>query len=217
MKSKIFGTICLVLGIIVIVSTGTSYAYFSASANANGDVITGETMKFDVNLTTTLVYKATRIVPLADEFIEEAISKNTNKCIDNKGYEVCSLYTLTLTNSGDAQILNGYISTSESERPYITDNLRCQLFDSNYNAISDVTTLSKIAGEGVYLNKTENEITNNVALEVNNTTKKETTYYLAIWLHETGLSQNDDYSKTFAGKIFFESINGNKISADFSA
>ena len=83
MKNKIFGTICLVLGIIVIVSTGTSYAYFSVSANANGDSITGETMKFDVKLTTTLIYKATRMVPLKDEYVDDAISKNINKCIDN--------------------------------------------------------------------------------------------------------------------------------------
>lgn len=217
MRSKLFGTICLVLGIIVIVSTGTSYAYFSANATTGGDDITGETMDFDVKLETTTIYKATKIVPLEDEYIDDAITKSSNKCIDNKGYEVCSLYTLTLTNNGDAQILNGYISTEKTDKPYITDNLRCQLFDSNYNAISDVTTLSKTAGSVVYLKSTDNNSTKNVAIEVNNTTKRETTYYLAIWLHETGLSQNDDYSKKFSGKVVFESLHGHQISADFSA
>lgn len=216
MRSKIVGTICLVLGIIIIVSTGTSFAYFSATVS-DGNNITGETFDFDIKLTATPVYKATRIIPLDDKYIDDAITKSTNKCIDNKGYEVCSLYRVTLTNNGGSQILNGYVSTSESERPYITDNLRCQLFDSNYNAISDITILSKTIGEGSYLKKTEDGVTNDVAIEVNETTKKETTYYLAIWLHDTGVSQNEDYSKTFVGKIFFESIYGDKIYADFSA
>lgn len=215
MRSKIVGTICLVLGVVIIVSTGTSFAYFSANVSG-GNSIAGETFDFDVEVTATPVYKATRIIPLEDEYIDDAITKNTNKCIDNKGYEVCSLYSITLTNNGSAQILNGYVSTIESERPYITDNLRCQLFDSNYNAISDITILSKTVGEGSYLKKTEDEVTTDVAIEVNETTKKETTYYLAIWLHDTDVYQNEDYSKTFAGKIFFESIYGDKIYADFS-
>lgn len=217
MKNKIFGTICLVLGIIVIVSTGTSYAYFSSSINTDGDNITGEVINFDVRLTATTIYKASRIIPLDDAHIEEAIKKDTNKCIDSKGYEVCSLYRLKIINDGDPHILNGYISTLSSARPYITDNLKCQLFDSKYNPISDVTTLSKTVGENVYLKKTNNNVTNNLAIEINETTKKETTYYLAIWLHETNELQNDDYSKTFSGKIFFESMYGNEISADFSA
>ena len=214
MRCKLFSAICLVLGIIVIVSTGTSFAYFSASASDEN--INGQTMNFDVDFTATPIYKASRIIPLADDYIDDAITKDTNKCIDNKGYEVCSLYSLTLTNNGDAQILNGYVSTSESERPYITDNLRCQLFDSNYNAISDITTISQIIGNGVYFKKTKNDITNNVAIEINETTKKESTFYLAIWLHDTGSLQNDDFSKTFIGKMFFESIYGDRISVDFS-
>lgn len=217
MRSKIIGTICLVLGIIIIVSTGTSFAYFSASAGINGDDITGETMNFDVELSATPIYKATRIIPLEEQYIDDAITKSTNKCIDSKGYEVCSLYTLTLSNSGDAQVLNGYISTSTSDRPYVTDNLRCQLFDSSYNPVSDITILSKTLNEKVYFQTTENNTTNNVAIEVNSTTKKEVTYYLAIWLHETGGPQNDDYSKTFSGKIVFESLYGNQITANFSA
>lgn len=217
MRSKIVGTICLVLGIIIIVSTGTSFAYFSASSTVDGDQITGETINFDVALTSDTIYKSTRIIPLEDQYIDDAITKNTKKCIDSKGYEVCSLYTLTLINNGDANILNGYISTSTSDKPYITDNLRCQLFDTNYNPVSDITTISKNVDEKVYFKSTVNETTNNLAIEVNNTTKKETTYYLAIWLHETGEPQDEDYSKIFNGKVVFESIYGNKIHADFSS
>ena len=208
MRSKIVGTVCLVLGIIIIVSTGTSFAYFSATASSTGDVISGTTANFEVKLNSAVVYKATELVPLSDDLIDEAITKSSNKCIDSKGYDVCSLYGLTLSNTGDAQILNGYISTTSTT--YTTDNLKCQLFDSSYNPVSDIITISRTANQRKYF-KSGN---NNIATEVNN---KDVTYYLAIWLHETGELQNEDYAKTFAGEVVFESLYGDKISASFSS
>lgn len=208
MENKIIGTVCLVLGIIIIVSTGTSFAYFSATASSTGDDITGTTANFEVKLNSAVVYKATELVPLSDDLIDEAITKSSNKCIDSKGYDVCSLYSLTLTNSGDAQILNGYISTISTT--YTTDNLKCQLFNSSYNPVSDIITISRTTNEKKYF-KSGN---NNIATEVNN---RDVTYYLAIWLHETNELQNEDYAKTFAGEVVFESLYGDKISASFSS
>lgn len=208
MRSKIIGTICLILGIVIIVSSGTTFAFYAVTASTNGDDITGQTLNFDVRLNSSILYKATQLVPLSDSLIGEAITKTTNKCIDNKGYEVCSLYSLTLTNNGDAQVLNGYISTTNTT--YTTDNLMCQLFDSNYNPVSDVVTLSRVASEKKYFQKNNTRI----ATEVNN---RDVTYYLAIWLHETGELQNSDYSKSFSGKVIFESLYGDQIFADFSS
>lgn len=208
MENKIIGTVCLVLGIIIIVSTGTSFAYFSATASSTGDDISGTTANFEVKLNSAVVYKATELVPLSDDLIDEAITKSSNKCIDSKGYDVCSLYSLTLTNTGDAQVVNGYISTISTT--YTTDNLKCQLFDSNYNPVSDIITMSRTANERKYFKSG----TNNIATEVNN---KDVTYYLAIWLHETNELQNEDYAKTFAGEVVFESLYGDKLSASFSS
>ena len=208
MRSKIIGTICLILGIVIIVTSSTTFAFYAVTVSTNGDDITGQTLNFDVRLNSSILYKATQLVPLNDSLIDEAITKTTNKCIDNKGYEVCSLYSLTLTNNGDAQVLNGYVSTANTT--YTTDNLMCQLFDSNYNPVSDVVTLSRVAGEKKYFQK--NNI--RIATEVNN---RDVTYYLAIWLHETNELQNEDYAKTFAGEVVFESLYGDKISASFSS
>lgn len=208
MKNKIIGTVCLVLGIIIIVTTGTSFAYFSSTASSNGDAISGTTANFAVKLTSTIIHEATQLVPLSDDLIDEAITKSTNKCIDIKGQEVCSLYNLKLTNAGDAQILNSYISTTSTT--YTTDNLKCQLFDSNYNPVSDIVTISKVVNDRIYFKNGAN----NIATEINN---KEVTYYLAIWLHETSGLQNADYSKTFSGEVVFESLNGDKISASFTS
>lgn len=211
MERKIFGSICFVLGIVILVTTGTSFAYFSASTDPNNNTINGTTEKFDVDLEATPIHVATQLIPISNEYIDEAISKETNKCIDSKGYEVCTLYDLTLANNGEPVILDGYLKTISTE--YTTNNLRCQLFDSNYNAISKVMTIKGI-------NETSNEknyfielsSTNMVNFQLNN---NDVNYYLAIWLYETGTLQNDDYSKNFSGKIGFETLSGGIIEATF--
>ena len=96
MEKKIFGSICLVLGIAIIVSTGASFAYFSASASSEGN-ISGTTVNFGINLNLTTIHQSINMIPLQDTLVATAIS-GTNKCVDTKGYEVCSLYKITLTN-----------------------------------------------------------------------------------------------------------------------
>ena len=57
MEKKIFGSICLVLGIAIIVSTGASFAYFSASASSEGN-ISGTTVNFGINLNLTTIHQS---------------------------------------------------------------------------------------------------------------------------------------------------------------
>lgn len=211
MRNKIIGTVCLVLGIVVIVSTGTSFAYFNTSANPSGDDITGTTMNFDVDLKVEEIYSANQLVPLEDNLIQVAVN---NKCVDSHGYEVCALYKITLTNNGDPQILNGHITSAE-DTTYITNHLKGQLFNENLtNTISKMLTIT----DEDQIN-TENkryfhiDDTNLYTTEVTTTE----TLYLAIWLTETHTYQNDDYDKDYFGKIAFESINGEMVSSTFSA
>jgi len=205
MRNKLIGTICLALGIIVIVSTSTSFAYFSASIDGEGE-IKGETMKFSVDLDVEEIYKTDQLIPIDDSIIPIAINRN---CVDSKGYNVCSLYKITLKNTGDPVILNGHITAGEGTN-YTTDHLKGQLFSSNLTtSISTVTTLSNTTGKQYFkINET-----NLYSLEAENTN----TLYLAIWLTETGDYQDEDYNKDFVGKISFESIGGGQISATFTA
>lgn len=207
MEKKIFGSVCLVLGIAILVTTGTSFAYFSASTDPDINTINGATMNFNVDLEITTVYKATQLIPVSNEYIDEAISKETNKCIDSKGYQVCTLYNILLTNNGEPAIINSYLKTVDTE--YITDNLRCQLFDEDYNAISDVMTISNVPNQESYFMNNNDMF--NMILGIN----EDKNYYLVIWLYETGHLQNDDYSKNFTGSIGFENIGGGKIEAIF--
>lgn len=206
MKKKVLSSIFITIIIIIVVTLGTTLAFFSASVS-NEDVVKGEASTFDVELQLATVYKASQLVPLSDNLVPNAIGKSSNKCIDSQNYEVCTLYTLTLANSGKSQIVTGYVSTDSTT--YTTDNLKYQIFDSNYNAITDVMTLSRVVSEKVYFKK-DNSLVN---ASIDNTN---ITYYLAIWLSETVTSQSSDYSKTFTGKVGFESIYGDNVTATFN-
>lgn len=209
MKKKLLYSILGVLAISVL-TFGVTYAYFEAMAQAN---ITGEaTGGVDTILTLEKTYHASKLVPLDDSLIKTAISKNTNKCIDKSGYEICSLYKITLENNVDSENLYGYIRTEEST--YTTDNLKYQFFDSSYNPLTDVMTLSKTKDDIVYFQK--NETNYSVTVQGN------ITYYLAVWLTDTGEEQSEDYSKDFSGFIGFESLElsaseAGKIESGFNA
>jgi len=205
MRNKLIGSICLVMGIIVIVTTSTSFAYFSASVDGTGN-ISGEIMKFSVDLELEEIHKTEQLIPISDSTIPIAINRN---CVDSKGYAVCSLYKITLTNTGDPVVLNGHITAGEGTN-YTTDHLKGQLFNSNLTtSISTVTKLSNTTGKQ-YFKVDDNNL---YSVNVQNTS----TFYLAIWLTETGDYQDDDYNKDFVGKISFEAIGGGQISATFTA
>ena len=205
MDRKLFGMVCFVLAIVIIVTSGASFAYYTSSDT--DDNISGTVNDFDVDMVINTVYQADQLIPLNNSLVKSAISKSSNKCIDNNGYESCSLFTLTLKNSGDPQLLNGYIITNSST--YVTDNLKFQIYDSNFNAVTDVISISRTIDEKVYFTKNSSI----VGTAVNNA---DVVYYLVIWLTETGSVQNDDYGRSFTGKVGFESIHGENLTASFS-
>ncbi len=193
MKNKIYISVMAVL-IISALTFGATYAYY---VSQDTKTFTGEIEKGIVstlNLTTTK--SSTNLVPLQDSKIKTAITKSSNKCIDKNNYEVCSLYTITLTNTNASENLYGYVKTNTTT--YTTTNLKYQIFDSSYNAITDVMTISKTANDLVYFKKG----TTKVSITSTGTKK----YYLAIWLSDTNSDQSSDYSKTFNGAIGFELV-----------
>lgn len=209
MKKKLLFSILGVVAISVL-TFGVTYAYLVSSSNNqfSGEGHSG----VDTTLTLEKIYHASKLVPLDDSLIGTAVSKANNKCIDKSGYEVCSLYKIVLENTVDSEILYGYIRTEEST--YTTDNLKYQFFDSMFNALTDIGSLSKTSNETIYFKKNETDYQVSIA--------GSTTYYLAIWLTDIGEEQSADYSKDFSGYIGFEStefsgLENGKIEANFAA
>lgn len=208
MNKKIELSILAVIGISIITLLGVAFSYFVAIGSTGGDNITGRTMNFGAGLSISTVYRATNLVPLSNNLVSTAITKENNKCIDINNRDVCSLYTITLSNSGDTVELIPYVTTTSTT--YTTTNLKCQLYNSSYTAVSDVITLSTTANGKVYLTSNSNNVTINLG-------SSSQTYYLVIWLADTTLSQTSDYSKTYSGTITFEAGNGGTVYASFNS
>ena len=190
MKKNIIVSVFAVL-VIIGITAGVTYAYLIVSDTKEfaGKFESG----IMSSLSLTTVHSSNELVPLLDSKVGTAISKSSNKCVDKNNYNVCSLYTITLSNTGDLENLYGYVKTTNST--YTSNNLKYQIYDSSYNAITDVMTLSKTSDELVYFKK--NSVQFSLASSGTNV------YNLVIWLSDTNSEQSGDYSKSFSGKIGF--------------
>ena len=197
-----------VLGAVLVTVLGTSLAFFYARATNSGSTITGQTFDFGASINMSTIYRATELVPLRDERVIRAITKEEDKCIDIYDRDVCSLYQVTLSNSGDRVILTPYIITTETT--YTTSNIRCQLYDTSYNAVSDVITPSNTVGTKVYMTLNSN----NLEISLGSSSQ---TYYLVVWLTDTLSNQSADYNKVYNGTITFDAGEGGEVYVDFSA
>lgn len=208
MMNKTFKKSIIIVAIMIVITVlGTTFAYFAVVVNGTGDNITGDTFNFGASLSMNTVYQATNLVPLNNSLVGTAISKVNNKCIDKNSHDVCSLYQITLSNTGDSIILHPYITTTSTT--YTTTNLKAQLYNNSYISVSDVMTVSNTNNGKVYFTSSGNDLSVNLS-------SSNIIYYLVVWISDTSSPQPADQSKTFSGTITFEAINGKDTSIDFS-
>ena len=211
-KKKILIISIIVVVIIIVVSGGT-YAFLTASSsNSNG--IVGSTYSSDFGIEVYEVQKSTSLIPLSDDLVTTAVSKTSDKCLDNDGQEICSLYKLDVVNNGVAIDLQGFIRTSTST--YTSSNLKYMVYTENggiYTPITDSLVLTHNSGDTVYFKKDGN---NYITKMFDGTTTPQTiSYYIVFWITEIDGEQNEDQDKTFDCKIGFESIYGDKLTSTF--
>ena len=203
----------IIVIIIIAVVIGATYAYLTASSTNSGNIV-GSTYTSNFGIEVYEIQKSTSLIPLSDDLITTAVSKTNNKCLDNDGQEICSLYKLDIINNGIAVDLQGFIRTSTST--YTSDNLKYMVFTSNGNTfvpITDVLTLSHNSGDTVYFKKDGNNYI--TKMFDGSTTPQTVTYYIVFWISEIEGEQNEDQSKIFDCKIGFESIYGDKLTSTF--
>lgn len=212
-NKKIILSIAIVL-VIVLISVGATYAFYRASTN-NTTGINGHSYDFSVGFNITVI-RSGNLVPTADNLISQSISSQ-NVCQDRRGYSLCSMYKLTLVNTGMAQALNGYIKTLNTTT-YTTDNLKYQMYTKSgntYTAITSAQALSHTTNSTNYFKLNNNNVTFNIADGSTASQTKE--YYLVIWLSDTGSNQLEDANKKFAGDVIFQNTAGNNITSTFTA
>lgn len=206
-KGLFFGIILVIT--IVILVTGGTYAFFVA--NAQNASIVGTTYSSDFGIEAFEIKKATALIPVDDTDISKVIAKSSDKCIDNDGRELCSIYKIDVINKGNSIELQGFIRTSNST--YTTENLKYQVYNSNFAAVTDVMTITHNSGDTVYFKKGEQSYPINLADGTTNETK--VSYYIVFWISEINEPQ-DDQDKTYDCKIGFESIYGDKLTSTFN-
>lgn len=209
------GVFYAVVGVatLVVAIIGATFAYFSVTVEGDGSTFTGTTgtgiaLKLEVEKVTT---GATgNLIPLDTmepwylvnaSQLQNALS-NATSCVDNAGSTVCQVYSITISGedfaSSTLNALGSLTLTSEAK-------------NMKWKVLTDATTDSANAAVGVGASEFING-EKGVALNNGNKTK---TYYVAVWLEETGANQsastetgNDtvEATKSYTGTVNFTAV-----------
>lgn len=209
MKKIVIMSFALLAAVLAI--SGGTFAFFNASRGADNNVITGTVYQLDASVSVNTI-KSGSLIPVADNLIMTSLN-GSYPCEDNRGYRLCSLYKVTVTNSGSAILLNGYINTN-SGTTFTTSDLKYQLLTKSgntYTSASDVGTITTTVNAKNYFKSSGS----NMNFTLNNSGSFE--YYMVLWLSDDGSNQLDTVNKVYKGSFVFETMNGGSVTANFNS
>lgn len=209
------GVFYAVVGVatLVVAIIGATFAYFSASAT-NNTVITGETAEAtNLGLEVKKLDTATGgLIPMYDNLADKGVKNN---CVDSNGNTVCHVYEIKLTNGKSPVNINGSLTFTST-----TQNIVYDITVSNAAEASTLDALSTEIGAattGVAFG-TPGTLANSVAFTANEVKY----YYVTVWLHDIGDSQEKvdaGQKSAYTGTVTFNAVgaNGtNGVTATFS-
>lgn len=222
-KTQLTITLLLVLFFSV---TGATYAYFAISA-VNNNTITGEAATVNLTLAVSKVFPTASsdntgvMVPqLSTSGSATSPLANALKggCVDANKNIVCQVYQITIQNVGGTatQVVDGWVSFYSNAA--MTTNAHTDMPNLKWKLITSadaVTPANSVLGTKTDLEANSNE--NIFADDITLVTDATFTYYMIVWVNETGNDQPTDIGKTFYGKIEFGSSNGTGVTSTFQA
>ena len=208
-KGIFYGVIGVATLIVAII--GATFAYFTATASNN--TVTGTAaqagLELEVKQTST---GAGDMVPQLTSTIATAVTGTDSKsCVDGNGNTVCKVYSVTLTNTGSSAVtVSGTITFTGGTFA----NLKWGKADaatgftatnSNYVAmgatpITDIVDPTKTGGAAV------------TTLQASGQADNSMTFYIIVYIDETGNKQDDTDTGTFTGTITFNSASADGTS-----
>lgn len=219
---------------LVVAIIGATFAYFSASAS-DATKITGNTAEAGgVNLEITPVTETgTDMLPLnllgddmktapttGDQFADAIGTTKGASCVDSNGNKVCQVYSIKVSNQ----------STKSTIQVRGTLNLASEATNMKWQLLTNATSTERAAFATVVGTGTPGDITvggntggtGAAAASQTLAARGDATYYVLIWLEETGSAQETaDANKTFKGTVNFEAVDaqGTKsgLTASFTA
>ena len=190
-KKLIIGVSILFCAVILII--GATTAYFTQSGiGETGNVVSTDqvTLHYDDNDD----YMLGELIPINEK---DLVTAYNNKCKDNKGYNVCSIYQFTITNTGN--VVQDIIINMHPKANGFT-NLKFNLYDITNN-------VPLISNESLTLNsETLIPLVNDLTLDTNN--NKSNTYELVFYIKNDPYNDQTDLD---AGKRFGANIEVNSV------
>lgn len=173
-KRKAIGIIAIIVGLVLII-TGTSYAYFTATATSNEQITESGTLQ--------LTYLTGQDITLDNVFPSEESEAGVHQfSVENTG-TLDATYYLYLTN----------ITLQKDGEDTQSSNLKWKLYNANDSYITSDEIASGDFSEG------NTPIELDTDIEITSGTKQY--YVLKVWLQETGSVQNWDQGLNFSAQI----------------
>ena len=236
-KGLFYGVIGVATLIVAII--GATFAYFTATANDTTNVTGTTATEVDMQLVVSeLTATTNKLIPLnlmADTDPYATLGANGQfanavggACVDANGNEVCDVYKIVVTNRSNAQVqVRGTLALTSSAA-----NLKWKLINvtneaTNTFAASEVGYATVVAAAAT--NPTVGDLTVDGNADLTDITTDKTaanhilqgtsgtnsrTYYVMVWLEETGAPQeDDDANKGYTGVVTFNGVDlsGNRV------
>ena len=184
-KNKAIVFLIVLLGVLFIVS-GVSYAYFTAMATSNEQVVKSGALELTYH--TGQDIQATNIIPSEEE--NASIHQFT---VENTG-TLDAHYNISFTD----------ITFTKKEMDTFSDHLKWALYqaDENYTEGSLVKMGSFSSSSGYLSGDNELVIKTNMILAP----KEKQSYLLKVWLQETGELQNEEQGKELTMRIQVDTL-----------
>lgn len=194
------------LAIAFILSAITiTFSYFSSQANGTDKGVNAKTAKLGLTLDVRRVTneKTVGLFPLADSELRNALAGTTyGSCVDSMNKGRCQVYEIKLKNTGNiTATTTGSLSLNAALKSKFT-NLKWQEIRSatDITAVGSVHTMNNTSWKSNYV------------MGANTTA----TFYVIVWISDTGDSQNNTDRGSFNGVINFSSTAGVSANATIS-
>lgn len=193
--SKKILAMVVMIATLMICTTSATYAYFAFSATNNAMTGTAAASGLTLAVTQAALGGTSSgtstgvMVPQKEAALGTAMGTNY-KCLDANGNVVCKVYTITVSTSSTAKTpTTGTITFTGA-----TTNLKWRL-------ASNATTLGTTG-----TTKVASSTAATFATPTFSASTQSFTYYIVVWINETGASQTD--SGTWRATITFNNVNG---------
>lgn len=214
------GVFYAVVGVatLVVAIIGATFAYFSASATATGDEITGGTnddlasalsVTVDRVVYTDTTAASLDLVPaVMDDTTAAGVSGALAAKCENAGYTGCHVYKITATSS--QTVANASVLLDLSTDAAVKTNWKYLV----YTGTEDSATAISTAATSLATNAVGVDLHNNASM----TAATPVVYYLMVYLANTETSQNDASSEigTYTGAVTMNAAGG-QVKATFTA